>query len=84
MSVAPRIGAVPDRAPVGRFARWFDFDNISTALILLFFALFLMVPFVTILIVSFTGKPVAVLDLFTGIEGMRKLGHDIGDNASLR
>ena len=84
MSVAPRIGAVPDRAPVGRFARWFDFDNISTALILLFFALFLMVPFVTILIVSFTGKPVAVLDLFTGIEGMRKLGRDIGDNASLR
>ncbi|MCC6192835.1 MAG: iron ABC transporter permease, partial [Burkholderiales bacterium] len=67
-----------------RIGHLLDFDNLATAVILLVFGLFLLVPFVTILIVSFTGKPVAVLDAFTGLEGARKLGSEVSANASLR
>jgi iron(III) transport system permease protein len=84
MNAKPAIGAAPAPGRLSRFARWLDFDNVSTAIILLVFALFLLVPFVTIVIVSLTGKPVAVLDLFTGADGARKLVREIGDNASLR
>ncbi|GMU72579.1 MAG: iron ABC transporter permease [Burkholderiales bacterium] len=68
----------------GRVARLVDFDNLATIVILLVFTLFLIVPFATILIVSFTGKPVALLDALTGLEGARKLGSEIAANASLQ
>lgn len=66
-----------------RLVRLVDFDNLATIVILLVFALFLIVPFATILIVSFTGQPVALLHAFTGLDGARKLGSEIGANASL-
>lgn len=56
----------------------------ATVAILLVFGLFLLVPFATILIVSFTGRPVAVLDALTGLEGVRRIGGEISANASLR
>lgn len=63
--------------------RWFDFDNLSTAVILAVFTLFLIVPFLTILIVAFTGRPVAVLDVFTGFEGIERFSDDVFGHLSL-
>jgi iron(III) transport system permease protein len=67
-----------------RFGRWLNFDNVSTAVILLVFLMFLVLPYISILVVSFTGKPVAILDLFMGREKAAALIGSIGEAASLR
>jgi iron(III) transport system permease protein len=84
MSAVP--GARGASEPVRRRGRgrWIDFDNVSTVLILLVFTLFLILPFLTILIVSFTGQPVAVLDVFTGPQGVRRFADDVFGHASLQ
>lgn len=78
------MSEAPQASSRGAFARVADFDNLATAVILLVFGLFLIVPFATILVVSFTGKPVALLDAFTGVDGLRRLGTEIGSSASLK
>ncbi len=78
------MSVVAGAGPRRGLPRPLDFDNLATVAILLVFGLFLLVPFATILIVSFTGRPVAVLDAFTGLEGVRRLGGEISANASLR
>ena len=65
-------------------ARWLDFDNVSTAAILLVFLLFLVLPYISILVVSFTGRPVALLDVFMGLDKASEVLGGIWNGASLR
>lgn len=67
-----------------RAGRWLNFDNASTAAILIVFLLFLVLPYISILIVSFTGRPVAILDIFMGSEKAAELLGSIRDTATLR
>lgn len=62
----------------------FNFDNVATAAVLLFFALFLVLPFLSILIVSFTGQPVSVLDPFLGLDRAVALWDKLAATASLK
>jgi len=63
---------------------WLNFDNGSTAVILVVFLLFLILPYLSILIVSFTGKPIAILDLFMGTEKAAALIASVRETASLK
>jgi len=67
-----------------RLLRWFNFDNGSTLVIGGIFLLFLILPYLSILIVSVTGKPVAVLDLFMGPEKAQALLSGVREAASLK
>jgi iron(III) transport system permease protein len=64
--------------------RWFDFDNVTTAIIVAIFVLFLIVPFISILVVSLTGQPVAVLDAFLGFESLRTMVEKVSQSASTK
>jgi len=67
-----------------RVRRAFSFDNVATVAVLLFFALFLILPFLSILIVSLTGQPVAVLDAFLGFDRAVALWETLATTASLK
>jgi iron(III) transport system permease protein len=63
---------------------WFDFDRLALAAVLGFFFVFLLVPFVSILIVSFTGKDVNLLGGFLGLSQMAELFRRIAESASIK
>ena len=63
---------------------WFDFDRMAFAAVLGFFFVFLLVPFVSILIVSFTGKEVNLLGGFLGLSQMVELFRRIAESASIK
>ena len=67
-----------------KLSKIFDFDNSSTLIILIIFLFFLIFPYMSILIVSFTGKPIAILDLFMGVSKAQETLFAIKDAASIR
>jgi len=64
--------------------RWLGFDNGSTIAIVLIFLLFLALPYLSIFIVSLTGEPVAVLDVFLGKEKALALVNTLRETVTLK
>ena len=63
---------------------WFDFDRLALTAVLGFFLVFLLAPFVSILVVSFTGQDVNLLGGFLGLSQMVELFRRIAESASLK
>lgn len=68
----------------GGLRRWTDFDHLSTLAVLAFFAVFLFVPFLSILAVSFTGRPVNLLDGLLGWSHLEELARRFSAEATLK
>jgi iron(III) transport system permease protein len=61
-----------------------DFDHLALTAVIGFFIFFLLAPFISILIVSFTGRDVNLLGGFLGFSQMEELYHRITDSATIK